>query len=184
MARTNWTTGENVDAAAMNSIGTDINAKAAVASPTFTGLTTTPAIKVTTGAATGKTLTSDSVGNAAWTTVPYDLSLVAFGAATVRTTGTGDFPFGVKLQRAVTLTSVTYRCITASSSGNLVVELRKNGSTVAGSSATIAAANQVTGGTVTGTWTFASGDILTIQVTTVGTGPGLGLIADITGSTP
>lgn len=175
---------DKVGATHMNALGTEVNAKAPIASPTFTGIATAPAIKVTTGAATGRMLTSDADGDAAWTVVPYDLSLVAFGAATVRTTGTGDFPFGIKLQRAVTLTSVTYRCITASASGNLVVELRKNGATVAGSSATIATANQVAGGTATGTWTFALGDILTIQVTAVGTAPGTGLIADITGSTP
>lgn len=112
-----------------------------------------------------------------------DLSIVAFGANTARATGTGDFSFGVKLQRAVTLSSVTYRAATADASGNLVVELRKNGSTVSGSSATIAAANQVAGGTATGTWSFASGDIVTVYVTAVGTTPGKGLIADITGIT-
>ena len=113
-----------------------------------------------------------------------DLSIVAFGANTARAASSyGDFPFGVKLQRALTLTSVTYRAATADASGNLVVELRKNGSTVSGSSATIAAANQVAGGTATGTWSFATGDIVTVYVTGVGTTPGKGLIADITGVT-
>lgn len=114
-------------------------------------------------------------------TSPYDLSIVTFGKSTTRATGTGDFPFGVKLQRAATFTSVTYRANTADASGNLVVELRKNGSAVSGSSATIAAANQVAGGTATGTYAFAAGDILTVQITGVGTTPGLGLIADIAG---
>lgn len=112
-----------------------------------------------------------------------DLSIVAFSAGTTRTTGTGDFPFGIKLQRAITFTSVTYRVSTADGSGNLVVELRKNGVAVSGSSATIAAASQVSGGTATGTWAFASGDIITVQVTGIGTAPGKGLIADITGLT-
>ena len=112
-----------------------------------------------------------------------DMSIVAFGSGTVRATGTGDFPFGVKLQRALTLTSVTYRVATADVSGNLVVELRKNGSAVSGSSATIAAANQVTGGTATGTWSFAAGDIVTVQITANGNFIGNGLIADITGVT-
>lgn len=112
-----------------------------------------------------------------------DLSIVAFGSGTARATGTGDFPFGVKLQRAVTFTSVTYRAATADASGNLVVELRKNGSAVSGSSSTISAANQVTGGTATGTWAFAAGDIITVQVTGVGTTPGKGLIADVQGLT-
>lgn len=112
-----------------------------------------------------------------------DLSIVGFGASTARAVGTGDFPFGVKLQRAITFTSVTFRVATADASGNLVVELRKNGTQVAGSPTTIAAASQVAGGTSTGTWAFAAGDIVTVQVTAVGTTPGKGLIADIKGLT-
>lgn len=112
-----------------------------------------------------------------------DLSIVAFGSGTTRAAGTGDFPFGVKLQRAITFTSVTYRAATADASGSLVVELRKNGVAVSGSSATIAAASQVSGGTATGTWAFATGDIITVRVTSVGTTPGKGLIADVQGLT-
>lgn len=112
-----------------------------------------------------------------------DVSLVAFGANTEREAGTGDFPFGVKLQRAITFSSVTFRVATADASGNLVVELRKNGSQVAGTSTTIAAASQVTGGTSTGSWAFAAGDILTVYVTAVGATPGNGLVADIQGLT-
>lgn len=113
-----------------------------------------------------------------------DVSVVAFGANTVRASSSyGDFPFGVKLQRAVTFSSVTFRVATADASGNLVVELRKNGSQVSGTSTTIAAASQVAGGTSTGTWAFSSGDILTAYVTGVGTTPGKGLVADIKGLT-
>ncbi len=117
-------------------------------------------------------------------TVPYDLSVVAFGKSTTRAgSSTGDFPFGVKMQRSVTFTSVTYRVNTADASGNLVVKLQKNGSDtgMTGSSVTIAAASQVAGGTGTGTWSFAAGDILTVVIVSVGTTPGTGLIADITG---
>lgn len=112
-----------------------------------------------------------------------DVSIVAFGASTARATGTGDFPFGVKLQRAITFTSVTFRAATADASGNLVVELRKNGTQVSGTPTTIAAASQVSGGTSTGTWSFDAGDIITVYVTAVGTTPGKGLIADIKGLT-
>ena len=112
-----------------------------------------------------------------------DVSIVGFGAATARAVGTGDFPFGIKLQRAITFTSVTFRVATADASGNLVVELRKNGTQVSGTPTTIAAASQVAGGTSTGTWAFAAGDIITVQVTAVGTTPGKGLIADIKGLT-
>lgn len=118
------------------------------------------------------------------TGAPYDLSIISFGTYTARVVNSyGDFPMGVKLQRAVTFTQVIYRVNTADASGNLVVQLRKNGSTVSGTSTTIAAANQVTGGTATGSWAFAAGDILTVYVTGVGTTPGAGLIADIKGST-
>lgn len=113
----------------------------------------------------------------------YDMSIPAFGKSTTRAAGTGDFPFGVKLQRAATFSSVTYRANSADASGNLVVKLQKNGSDtgMSGSSATIASANQVAGGTATGTWSFAAGDILTVVIVSVGTTPGTGLIADITG---
>lgn len=112
-----------------------------------------------------------------------DMSIVAFGSGTVRATGTGDFPFGVKLQRAITFSSVTFRCATADASGDLVVELCKNGSTVSGTSTTIAAASQVAGGTSTGTWSFAAGDIVTVVITAIGGTPGKGLVADIRGLT-
>jgi len=116
-------------------------------------------------------------------TVAYDLSLTSFGATTPRVASSyGDFPMGIKLQRDCTLTSVTFRVNTADASGDLVVELRKNGIQVSGSSTTISAANQVTGGTSTGTWTFSAGDILTAYITAVGTTPGTGLTADIKGS--
>jgi hypothetical protein len=45
-----------------------LDAKAPLASPTFTGLVTTPAIKITTGASLGKVLTSDADGDATWET--------------------------------------------------------------------------------------------------------------------
>jgi len=114
---------------------------------------------------------------------PYDLSLIGFGANTTRTAGSyGDNPFGIKLQRDCTLSSVTFRCNTADVSGNLVCELRRNGTTLTGSSTTIAAASQVAGGTSTGTWACSAGDIITIYVTGVGTTPGTGLEADIMGT--
>lgn len=112
-------------------------------------------------------------------TSPYDLHIVVCSKDTVRASGTGDFPFGLKLQRAITATSVTVRAATADASGNLVVELRKNGTAVSGTSTTVAAANQVAGGSSTGTWAFAAGDILLPAITGVGTTPGKGLIVEI-----
>lgn len=46
-----------------------LDAKAPLASPTFTGTVETPAIKITTGAGLGKVLTSDADGNGSWGTI-------------------------------------------------------------------------------------------------------------------
>ncbi|MFE3051616.1 hypothetical protein [Nocardia sp. NPDC059239] len=114
-------------------------------------------------------------------TSPYDLSIVVCGKDTVRAFGTGDFTFGVKLQRAVTFTSWTIRGGTEGSGGNLVVELRKNGTAVPGSAITVAGGSQVAGGSATGVFAFAAGDILIIGITAAGSTPGKGLIADLLG---
>jgi hypothetical protein len=112
-------------------------------------------------------------------TIPADLSIIAFGAVTTRAAGYGDNPFGVKLQRAIAISSVTFRCYTADASGNLVVELRKNGTIISGSSTTIASGSQISGATTSVSASLAAGDILTIAITAVGTTPGTGLVADI-----
>ncbi len=146
--------------------------------PTFNQNTTGSAAKLT----TARTIGGTSFDGSANISQPYDLSIMGFGGSTARAVGYGDNPIGVKLQRAATLTSVTFRAATADASGNLVVTLRKNGSLITGTSTTIAAANQVAGGTSTGTWACNAGDIITIYVTGVGTTPGNGLVADITGT--
>ncbi|WKW84822.1 minor tail protein [Gordonia phage Jamzy] len=115
-------------------------------------------------------------------TVPNDITMVVAGKDTTRATGTNDNPFGIKLQRSVTVTKLTARAVTADASGSLVVELRRNGTAVSGASVTIAAASQVAGGTVTGSWAFVTDDILTVNVTTVGTTPGKGLVVDLQGT--
>jgi len=112
-----------------------------------------------------------------------DLSLVIFGANKTRSVGTGDFPFGVKLRRAIRFSNATFRAATADASGSMTVELRKNGAAVAGSQVSISATSQVDGGTAEGTWDFAAGDVLTVHVTAVGSTPGKGLIADVAGLT-
>lgn len=114
-------------------------------------------------------------------TSPFDFSIVVCGKDTTRAaSSTGDFPFGIKLQRAIEVDAFTLRGVTADASGNLVVELRKNGSTVSGTSTSVAAANQITGGSSSGgPWSFAAGDILLPYITGVGTTPGKGLIVDI-----
>ena len=113
-------------------------------------------------------------------TSPYDFSVVVCGKDTTRAAGSGDFPFGIKLQRAVSVESFVVRANTADASGSLVVELRKNGSAVSGTSTSVAAASQVAGGSSSGgPWSFAAGDILLPYITGVGTTPGKGLIVDI-----
>lgn len=122
-----------------------------------------------------------SITGADVTALPYDVSFMH--TVGTRATGYGTNTMGTRLPRNCTFTSVTFRCGTADASGNLVVELRKNGVTVSGTSTTIAAASQISGGTSTGSWSFVAGDILTVYISGVGTTPGNGLIADITGVT-
>ena len=115
----------------------------------------------------------------------YDINYLHTMGNTTRTVGYGDNIMGIKVQRGVTLTSVTYRGGTPDYTGNLVVELRKNGSQISGTSKSIAPADQLAGGvnaTATGTWALSSGDVLTVYVTEAsGNGPGKGLVADICG---
>ncbi|MFC6011370.1 hypothetical protein [Nocardia lasii] len=111
----------------------------------------------------------------------YDIALKSHSG--IRTAGAGStIPEGVRIERAITISKVTYRGETAGT-GNLVVELRKNGTAVAGTSATIAAANHALDTTVTGTWSFAIGDRVTVHVTTVDSPAGRGLQASMRGVT-
>lgn len=92
-----------------------------------------------------------------------------------REVGYGQVPEGLKLQEDITVTSVSYRMGTADASGTTTCELRKNGSTVSGTSGT-ATTNPTA---VNGTWSFSEGDILTVYISAVGTTPGKRLTADI-----
>lgn len=100
-----------------------------------------------------------------------------------RAAGAGNvLPQGIKLLRDITVTQVTWRGNTADASGNTVVELRKNGAQVSGTSKTIAAADQTAGGTnatVTGSWNYNAGEILLPYTVSVGTTPGLYWVAEI-----
>lgn len=112
--------------------------------------------------------------------IPYDIFFMAGGKDTIRAAGTLDNPFGIKISQDCQIKAVTYRCATADASGNLAVELRKNGVAEASSQQSLAAANQVAGTALTGlSINLVAGDILTVQVTGVGTTPGKGLVADI-----
>ena len=113
--------------------------------------------------------------------IPYDFSYLAIGPNNLRTVGAGDNPLGVRIPRAVTIQGVFYRCVTADGSGSLTVELRRNGSQIAGTSVTIPNTAQVGGQGATGlSVALAANDILTVQITAVGGTSGRGLVADVT----
>ncbi len=184
----------NIAESSVTNLTTDLSAK-----PDKSTLTTKGDIYVATAASTPArlgvgtdtfVLTADSTQatGVKWAAVPapssglpYDLTYL--WSVGQRATGTGDNAFGIKLQRNVTFTSVTYRCSTADGGTGLTVELRKNNAQVSGTNTTMSLAEQASGKTLTGSWAFSTGDILTVYITAVGSTPGLGLIADITGAT-
>lgn len=101
----------------------------------------------------------------------------------VRTAGAGNtLPEGLRIERALTVSKITYRGETAGT-GNLVVELRKNGVAVPGTAATIAAAGHAIDTSVTGTWNFVAGDRIVVQITTADSPAGRGLQASLAGVT-
>jgi hypothetical protein len=77
----------------VTNLTTDLAAKAPLASPTFTGKVTTPALQVTTGAGTAnQVLTSDISGNATWAapaTAPVTSVNTRTGAITLTSTDVG-----------------------------------------------------------------------------------------------
>ncbi|MFD7844005.1 hypothetical protein ACFV4K_13870 [Nocardia sp. NPDC059764] len=102
-----------------------------------------------------------------------------------RATGPGNvMPEGLRIERNVAISSITYRGETAGT-GNLVVELRRNGTAIAGTAATIAATSHALDTTVTagGPWTFAAGERITVHITTADNPAGKGLQASLRGVT-
>lgn len=169
--------GTTTVAPSQNAVFDALELKAPLASPVFTGNPTAP---TPTAGDNDTSIATTAFVQAA--SKPYDLNIMAFGESKTRAVGAGDFTLGVKLQRAFTLQEVFYRCATADASGNLVVEVRKNGVQATGTEKTIAFGSQVAGAGNTGlSIAFAAGDVLTVYVTAVGTTPGKGLVADIKG---
>lgn len=172
-------------------VGLDLATKGsgAVTVNTVPVVTTSATQTLTNKTLTSPTMTAPVLGTAASGNVAAcvgqvaDMSIVCAAAGTTRAVGTNDFPFGVQVQRSITLSSVTYRVATADGSGSMTVELRKNGATLSGSAATVAYGSQVVGGTATGTWSLVAGDIVTVYITAIGSTPGKGLVADIKGLT-
>ncbi|QZE10475.1 hypothetical protein SEA_SCOOBYDOOBYDOO_129 [Mycobacterium phage ScoobyDoobyDoo] len=110
---------------------------------------------------------------------PYDVYYVH--SMSTRAVGLGDNTLGIKMQRAATFTRIEYRCTTADATGSTTVQLRRNGTVVATTS--LPNIQQVAGVTATGSWSFAEGDILTINISAVGGTPGNGLAVDLKGAT-
>ena len=94
---------------------------------------------------------------------------------TVRATGLGQIIDGLIMPFDCNIVSVKYRMGTADASGTTTVELRKNDSTVSGTSGTASTSPTA----VTGSWGFSAGDKLTVYTTAIGTTPGSRLTADI-----
>ncbi|MGX1804680.1 hypothetical protein ACWIGI_03120 [Nocardia sp. NPDC055321] len=111
---------------------------------------------------------------------------IAFKPQTgTRAVGAGNvMPEGLRIERPISISAITYRGETAGT-GNLVVELRKNGAAVAGTAATIAAATHAADTVVTagGPWAFAAGDRLTVFITTADSPAGKGLQVSLKGVT-
>lgn len=111
---------------------------------------------------------------------------IAFKSHTgIRASGAGNvMPEGLRIERPISVSSVTYRGEVAGT-GNLVVELRKNGTTIPGTAATISAASHAADTVVvTGTpWAFAAGDRLTVFITTADSPAGKGLQVSLKGVT-
>lgn len=120
-------------------------------------------------------LANGGVGIADLSTAARRIQIAYIQTLDTRATGTGQVSEGYTCQEAMTITSVAYRMGTADASGTTTVELRKNGSTVSGTSGTASTSPTA----VTGSWSFAVGDRLTVHITAVGSTPGKRLTADI-----
>ncbi|WP_067532063.1 hypothetical protein [Nocardia crassostreae] len=113
---------------------------------------------------------------------------IAFKSHTgTRVAGAGNvMPEGLRFERQVSITSITYRGETAGT-GNLVVELRKAGTNTAipGTAATIAAGSHAADTIVTtgAPWTFNTGDRLQVYITTADSPAGKGLQVSLKGVT-
>lgn len=104
----------------------------------------------------------------------------------VRAVGYGDNQMGLTIPAAFTLTEIVYRGISADASGSTTVEVRRNGSTITGSSLSVSSANQWTYGSnvrITGmSQAISAGDVLRPYISAIGTTPGAGFSAVLVGT--
>ena len=116
-----------------------------------------------------------TVAKLATTARAYDICFTQ--SVGTRKVGNGEVPLGIRISRSVTFTQVLFRFETADVSGTSQVQVRKNG--VAVYTATMAQGGLAV--VATGSVSFVDGDILTVYISTVGTTPGKGLVADLLG---
>lgn len=123
--------------------------------------------------------TSITLDKVATSAKPYDFSFVQ--SLDTRAVGYGEMVYGVRIPKAITITSIHFRMGTADASGTTTCQLY--------SSATAGAANTEIAGTsgtaaidptaVTGSISIAAGTYLYVYTSAIGTTPGKGLIAEI-----
>lgn len=123
--------------------------------------------------------TSITLDKVATSAKPYDFSFVQ--SLDTRAVGYGEMVYGVRIPKAITITSIHFRMGTADASGETTCQLY--------SSATAGAANTEIAGTsgtaaidptaVTGAISIAAGTYLYVYTSAIGTTPGKGLIAEI-----
>lgn len=133
-------------------------------------------LSVTTGKIADANITLPKL---ATTARPYDICYVQ--SLDTRAVGYGEMVYGIRVSKAIVITSIRYRMGTADASGTTTCQLY--------SSATAAAANTAianTSGTaaidptaVTGAISIAAGTYLYVYTSAIGTTPGKGLVADI-----
>lgn len=110
--------------------------------------------------------------------IPADICFVHTGDST-RKTGLGGNASGARIARPTTYTALTVDLATADASGVTTVVVKKNGVAVSGMTVSITAPALTA--SVTGTWAYSAGDVLTVEITAIGTTPGKGCTANIVG---
>lgn len=112
-------------------------------------------------------------------TVPCDFTFAVQSGT--RAVGLGDLPEGIRFGRPATVSSIVFSIGTADASGTNTVALYKNGALV-GTAVTLTGTSAGATAIFTGPASFAVGDYLQINVTAVGTTPGLRLYAHVIGT--
>ena len=150
-----------------NLVKTNIDTKAALSSPAFTGVPTAPTAAA--GTNTTQLATTAFVTNAV-SKQPEAIQAACSDETTALSVGTGRLTFRAPF--AITLTSVRISCTTAPTGAAIIVNVRKNGVTIFSTKPQIAAgATTSVGGAVPGvlsTTAIADDDILAVDIDQIG----------------